>query len=87
MPALDFRRRYSHCMQKWYERVYLENMPNLVFIWETSSLRLLAMIELKTKVSMFKWSKTVKNRLCIIGGTERLVFWEDNDIIETEFHF
>jgi WD40 repeat protein len=62
-------------------------MPYTVWIWSVSTLMPIAIISCCNQIKGIKWSKK-ENYLCIITGTERILFWKENGTIaECIFNF
>lgn len=55
-------------------------MPFSVWIWDVSSMQPVSLINCNSQIKGFKWTKK-ENHLCILTGTERLLFWKPNGTI------
>lgn len=62
-------------------------MPYTVWVWNVSTLQPISIINCSNQIRSIKWTKK-ENYLCIITGTERVLFWRQNGTIaECIFNF
>lgn len=55
-------------------------MPYTVWVWSVSTLEPVAIISCSTHVKSVKWTSK-ENYLCIVNGTDRVLFWRPNGTI------
>lgn len=63
-----------HVEMVTYKYLCVDNMPYTVWIWNVSTLEPVAVISCCSQIKGLKWTKKL-NYLCIINGTDKVLFW------------